>query len=1415
MNRPQVEALQTNLAEGQLIPLASMFTAFDPDGDPITSYRLSEEGPFAGQFVITGPTNARLLGLIDDLQNGLTIEFTAAELGSFSYQAPAFTASETFTISASDGEQFSLPSTNFVSTGNTPPQVSAVPSTTGIGAPLLFENLFTGQDVESAIQTFQVRDNGQNIVNGTDVSGFFQLDGVRLAPNVFHEVLASDIGRLRYVGGSVAGVETFTIEASDGFFSSGRTTQSVVTGNSRPSITTVGDLRVPAGQRIAASDLFQISDADGDPGVRYFIADQNDSFGSGFWELNGVRQEAGQVFQIEASELSTLFFVGADVGRASDSVRVQVFDGFTFSEPEVFQVVTSARPVITPANTSVPVGTTVAASSLFNVTDADGDSPEVYFFVDRSTNADGGSFFLNGVQQTPGQFFRITADQLSGLTYRASSNSQTEQIGIQVSDGSEFSVVTDITVGSSAPPTVSGITGFVRPFALLDVAPLVNFFDPDGNSATLYRIEDQFAASNTGQFELDGNLFPQSTPFEVTAAEFERLQYRGGSFGEFTEPIRISASDGEVFSPVATFNITTVENAEAPVVVARGIDARVGTVIDFQSLFTVSDAGGDAIQTVGFFDTGNFDNSGFFTIDGVRQPSNTFVEVDIDLVTAGRVQYQVAGVSSSEPFRIFATDGTNRSTLATGISNAITTPVVTAIENDISLDTLETTPVVDTVNDDGSITPGIISVSGAEAVRFEVFDANTDFESGRLLLDGQRLTQGVVVTLTADEFSRLQFEGAIVDQGRQLDSILIRSESSLTGFSEWVRVNVNTDPGIQQEELNTTFRLDNLRGEAEGEPTLVTYSFLDGGNLTTNFNRNNVSPALPNYFRTGFGPTLTDAGEEVFSTRGLNSFQREGIRSALDNIETFANVVFVEVPYDVTGADAQIVYGAYQFQGAASNGNVIARGPSPGFLRDSEGNVLFEPALDGDGNPIGTPALDENGVQIQDQQFSADGTPVTQPVIGPDGLPVLEPVINADGTPALEAVLGPDGNQLVDAAGNPVFRPLLTPVVENVFIPRVNGATVPVLDFNTLDGRESPGSDVFFNVANFNPLSFTDTAVGSEFYTLALSSALTALGSSLPNDLSIFADFDFNSLQSGGIEGGITDPFDVPFGTGSDIPPDLRNPASLPLFDVLALQALYGANLDFNTDDNQYRFTEARQQTLYDAGGSDAINFTTSTVDESIDLRQGQFSTILGVPQALRIAYNAVIENARGGSGNDTLVGNETSNFLFGNDGDDIFEGNGGNDVFRGGNGNDIYRWSFGDGRDLIIEQNTLVNTIAQPNLRDESVDILEVRDPTGAIDSLEDDFTFRRFGDDLRIDLTFNLGPGQGTVTIRDFANEDSQVERLRLFDSQGLQISEVDLTSIFDAATTQPQRFAVTGNELINPANPAEGIIGIATPV
>ena len=240
------------------------------------------------------------------------------------------------------------------------------------------------------------------------------------------------------------------------------------------------------------------------------------------------------------------------------------------------------------------------------------------------------------------------------------------------------------------------------------------------------------------------------------------------------------------------------------------------------------------------------------------------------------------------------------------------------------------------------------------------------------------------------------------------------------------------------------------------------------------------------------------------------------------------------------------------------------------------------------------------------------------------------------------------------------------------------------------------------------------------------------------------------------------------------------------LWDVEAIQEVYGANMEYALGNTHHFYNQdnSHLQTLWDAGGIDTINMTNQVADNFIDLHQGARSTLNGVANSLLIAYGCTIENARGGYGADEIQGTEIRNLLFGNYGNDILEGNGGNDVLRGGYNDDTYIWRLGDGRDTIREE------------KKAGLDAIEIHDGT-VLDSLEDDFVFRRFGRDLRIDLTLNQGPGHGTVLVKDMQWGNSQVEVLRLFDGEGDQIGEdIDLKSIFLQADTSSQRFRVTDN-------------------
>ncbi|HEX8513950.1 MAG TPA: M10 family metallopeptidase C-terminal domain-containing protein [Allosphingosinicella sp.] len=203
--------------------------------------------------------------------------------------------------------------------------------------------------------------------------------------------------------------------------------------------------------------------------------------------------------------------------------------------------------------------------------------------------------------------------------------------------------------------------------------------------------------------------------------------------------------------------------------------------------------------------------------------------------------------------------------------------------------------------------------------------------------------------------------------------------------------------------------------------------------------------------------------------------------------------------------------------------------------------------------------------------------------------------------------------------------------------------------------------------------------------------------------------------------------------------------------DILAMQMKYGAEMNTRTGDTVYGFnstadrdafdfvkTPAPMMTIWDAGGIDTLDASGYNTNQVIDLNPGALSSIGGItadefptfaqvnanraaagmgpvaqatydanraafftnPAALGrlqdnvgIAYGATIENAVGGGGNDTMLGNTVDNSLkgmAGNDliaaglGNDRLDGGLGNDEMLGGAGNDTY--VVGEAADIVTE---------------------------------------------------------------------------------------------------------------------------------
>ena len=154
--------------------------------------------------------------------------------------------------------------------------------------------------------------------------------------------------------------------------------------------------------------------------------------------------------------------------------------------------------------------------------------------------------------------------------------------------------------------------------------------------------------------------------------------------------------------------------------------------------------------------------------------------------------------------------------------------------------------------------------------------------------------------------------------------------------------------------------------------------------------------------------------------------------------------------------------------------------------------------------------------------------------------------------------------------------------------------------------------------------------------------------------------------------------------------------SAVPLIDdITAAQRLYGANMSTRTGDSIYGFNsntglEAFTATssasrmifaVWDAGGNDTFDFSGYSQNQFIDLRAGAFSDVGPYKYNVAIAEGVTIENAKGGSGSDIIVGNAVNNVLEGGAGDDGLFGDAGDDILRGGTGNDILDGGSGNNR--------------------------------------------------------------------------------------------------------------------------------------
>ena len=210
-----------------------------------------------------------------------------------------------------------------------------------------------------------------------------------------------------------------------------------------------------------------------------------------------------------------------------------------------------------------------------------------------------------------------------------------------------------------------------------------------------------------------------------------------------------------------------------------------------------------------------------------------------------------------------------------------------------------------------------------------------------------------------------------------------------------------------------------------------------------------------------------------------------------------------------------------------------------------------------------------------------------------------------------------------------------------------------------------------------------------------------------------------------------------PYGMEGDIylvNEELPENTSLMLYDILAAQFLYGVNTNYNIGNNTYTFdTTAELKTIWDTAGIDTFDLSNQTLGLTINLNEGQFSSIgrLGTminiafhtdpdPREsptvaidnIAIAYGVEIENVIGGTGNDNLIGNLLANHFTGGAGDDFIEGAGGIDTAYYSDNKQNYTIETTD-TTLITHNNSLLDGVDTLH----NIERLQFNDTTLALD--------------------------------------------------------------------------------------------------
>ena len=435
-------------------------------------------------------------------------------------------------------------------------------------------------------------------------------------------------------------------------------------------------------------------------------------------------------------------------------------------------------------------GQAFAASNLFAVSDAEADTITQYDFWNIGSG--GGRFVVGAIARGTNQDIYVSAAQLAQANYRSGSGSDT--LYVRAFDGfvwGAWSRAFTVTAPVDAGAVLTASDKTVAKGATIAASALFSATDSDGDTIASYQLWD--STTGSGRFVVNGIGQLSRQAINVTAAQLSQTYFQGGS--NSTDDLWVRASDGYLISNWVEFHVSAPN--QLPIVTVSNQTGAPGQGILSSSLFSATDADGDSVQNVQFWNSNGDAASGYFVVNGVVQGANQAIAVSAANLANASFQFD----TEADQLWVRVNDGTDWSpwqsfvaTPTSGIPAGNKAPVV-------SVGTQSAT------HGQSLAGSSLLSASDPDAdpiIKYQFWNSTGDPASGYFVLNGMAEPVQQSIEVTAAQLPSFSFQS-----GSGNDLLWVRASDGFQ-WSSWqsftVTAPVDHAPVVTASDISATHR---------------------------------------------------------------------------------------------------------------------------------------------------------------------------------------------------------------------------------------------------------------------------------------------------------------------------------------------------------------------------------------------------------------------------------------------------------------------------------------------------------------------------------------------------------------------------------------------------------------------------------